>query len=268
MSESTDVGNDGVEGLSTSKAKPEPGRVRNLKEMAERKIASYLRNLSLSDAQVLEKLMLQEGNISVKPQVESLDAARLPTLRRMSTDNTRDGAWYLKIVSCRVWDTKQQGSDHPRWQVKLAELGSGTRAARIRKVLSKEAWETLTKDFPTTFKPMVHHIVYNADPRRETTPLPLNGGAGGSTSHLCDVRGCLAHLEASPVHRNNMDRQRCSGITLLCHKGFILQEWPCAHGERGAASQSLEAMILGSCRKVRLLDLDESAVLAVKASSC
>jgi len=243
----------------------------NPAKTTEQRIAGYLRDLSMEDALALKTLMVQEGKFSYKVQATPEDIQKLQTLvGQPMLDTGRDGAWYLNIVTCKIWDTKQSGSDHPRWQVKMTGSGFDTRKARIKQVLSKSAWETLLATFPVTFKPAVHHIAYNADPRREAAPLPLNVGAGGSVSHPCDERGCIAHLESTPVHGDNMDKQRCKGITLICFKGFIIQEVPCAHGECATplvGEELFEAKILASCRKVRLLELGGDAVNAVLSLS-
>jgi hypothetical protein len=124
----------------------------------------------------------------------------------------------------------------------------------------------------------VHHVAYAAHPARAEAPIPENAGAGGSISHNCDTQGCckIQHLEATPKHQDNMDRQRCSGVTLITYKGVIVQEIPCAHGKTTsllpggldldaftADDIALHNRIRTSCIGLRVIELDERCIAAV-----
>jgi len=82
------------------------------------------------------------------------------------------------------------------------------------------------------------------------TLLPNDVGRGSSVSHFCDTSGCTRrdHLALTPRHRENMERQRCQGVTLITFNGIIIQESPCAHADAGDFSQS--------CRKLNVMSLD------------
>ena len=143
---------------------------------------------------------------------------------------------------------------HPRWQVRL-DQGVLSAGSRLKMAISPGAWQTLC-GYTSYLKVEAHHVAYNASPRRETAPIPSNVGVGGSISHFCDEIGCCkaSHLEATYAHRDNMARQRCSGIVLLHFQGVIVQEVPCSHGQR--LGLGLESQLLSSCvNKLNLIEL-------------
>ena len=123
------------------------------------------------------------------------------------------------------------------------DAGPNSWGKQLKKAVSEEAWQTLT-DYTSYLKVEAHHVAYNADNRRVTAPLPLNVGAGGSVSHLCDEGGCVkqSHLEATPIHKDNTDRQRCLGVVLLYFRGVIVKEVPCKHEKE--QGKDLESGIL------------------------
>lgn len=220
----------------------------------ESRNARFLADLSLEDAKALYRVMLGEVSTVATSPLKPADAARLAAMRS-SGQSGRDGRWYTDRVTCLLSQTKSINNSHPRWQFKL-DGGPSSVAGKIRRAISSRAWETLSS-LSNAMKISQPHVSYNADDRRVTAPLPLNVGAGGSVSHLCDVKGCIkqSHLEATPNHIDNMGRQRCAGIVLLCFRGVIVQEVPCSHGK--ALSIILAEQLLRSCTRVQILDVSE-----------
>ncbi|TGO44620.1 hypothetical protein BOTNAR_0780g00010 [Botryotinia narcissicola] len=217
--------------------------------------AKWLRSLSLEDAKAVFEVMCAVTSQAAKHQVSEEDRGILASLQAVPGES-RDGSWYVKWSTCTV-ATVKSGVSHPRWQVKLP--GKSSVGAKLKSSLTSGAWETLLRDCGNKLRVGYHHVSYNADPRRGAVPLPLGLGAGASLSHLCDEQGCFdeQHLEASTVHKDNMDRQRCSGVLLLHFDGIIVKEVPCLHGKEKESSGSLEAKIRASCIKVRLLEISQ-----------
>jgi hypothetical protein len=231
--------------------------------------AKWLRSLSLEEAQAVFDVMRAVASQAQKHQVSEEDRGILSSLKAVP-GSSRDGAWYVKWSTCTV-ATAKSGSGHPRWQVKL-DQGKASIGAKLKQVLPTRAWETLLQDCNKMLRVGYHHVSYNADPRRGAAPLPLGLGAGASISHLCDEEGCFCqhHLEANPIHRDNMDRQRCSGVILLHFDGILVKEVPCSHGEKQGASGSLETKIKASCIKVRLLEISQGdfQIMAARELDC
>lgn len=84
--------------------------------------------------------------------------------------------------------------------------------------------------------------------------IPKNLGKGSSISHLCDKK-CINpdHIAQGFVHQDNMDRQRCLGMTLLVVKDTIVQEIPCIHPT--------------CCTRIRVLYLNDSAIDYIKKNN-
>jgi hypothetical protein len=219
--------------------------------------ASFLNSLSCGEAQAILKLMRSGGRTAVKHQV-SEEILTMMSALRASGDSTRDGLWYADHCTCEVFKTSDSTSSHPRWQVRL-DAGVESIGGRLKACLSKGAWETLTSQ-TKYWKPNAHHVAYNANSQRAAVPLPLNVGAGGSISHLCDERGCIkgTHLEATLIHKDNLVRQRCTGVLLIHFQGVIVKEVPCLHGVKQSQGGDFESSILKSCVKVTLLELSEA----------
>jgi hypothetical protein len=82
-----------------------------------------------------------------------------------------------------------------------------------------------------------HHIAYRAKAARAALKgepiegLPQGAGAGASVSHLCDNPRCVnhAHLVVARTHAANLERQRCTGVTLVVVKGVIVDVVHCPH---------------------------------------
>lgn len=250
-----------VESRGTSRGE---GLENLLAATAPKTLAEWLRSLSLDSAQAVNQVMRSGLKLDVKSQCSESDLEILPFLKAAPGDEGRDGRWWLTWCTCEVVVTTDKGASHPRWQVRLG-CGPASVGEKLRSVLSDVEFEGLRwiSDYP---KFQAHHIAYNADPRREAAPLPLDCGSGGSISHLCDERGCLNHLEATPIHMHNMDRQRCSGVVLIVLLGVIIKVVPCSHGMQLAGDDTLESQISSSCRRLRLVELYSGTVRSVLCS--
>lgn len=229
-------------------------------ESADAQNASWLRSLSLEEAKHLYKVCIAGKQLTSLSRVSESDRAVLARLHAGPTSEGRDGAWYAAWSTCRVVTTTEKGTSHPRAQVKLNQ-GANSLGGQLKAGLSRKAWETLTQ-YTSTLKVGYHILAYNALPLRETAPVPLNLGSGGSISHPCDERGCVLHLEATPVHKDNMDRQRCSGVLVMYFRDTIVAEIPCGHGKDRGVDGTLEVQLKKSCIKVSLFEMTDE-ILAV-----
>jgi hypothetical protein len=229
---------------------------------ADTQIASWLRSLTLEEANHLYRVCIAGKSLTSLSQVSESDRAVLARLRAGPASEGRDGAWYTAWSTCKVVATKEKGSSHPRAQVKL-DQGANSLGGQLKAGLSNKAWETLTQH-TSVLKIGYHILAYNALPERDVAPVPLNLGAGGSISHPCDQRGCVDHLEATPVHKDNMDRQRCSGVLVMHFRDAIIAEVPCGHGKDRGKDGSLEVQLKKSCIKVSLYELTEEILAVMK----
>jgi hypothetical protein len=239
----------------------------NSEQSSTSRIAVYLAGLSMEDAEALYRVMLSSVKVYEKNRLDAETVTMLETLDNAVNPN-RPGSWYLKHVTCSIAELDpskqiagQQKPGHTRFQVRMGQ-GSGSRVGQIKAALSLKAWETFKELSSTSVKIFYHHIAYNADLRREAAPIPANVGVGASISHLCDEVNCIcqAHLEATTVHRDNMDRQRCIGIRLLCFRGFIVDEVPCSHGRK--LGETLDTQILASCLQIEVMEISEGSFAA------
>jgi hypothetical protein len=139
----------------------------------------------------------------------------------------------------------------------------------IKSVLDDWQWESLKNialDSPRVtrgvqIKLPCHHLAYLACRRDGDPVIPSNVGSGASISHLCDQDGCIRgeHLEVTERHVDNLERQRCIGVTLIVYLDVIVHEIPCNHG-RGENNVD---KIASSCRKIRIIALPPAAINAV-----
>ena len=243
-----------------------PGLV-SLEQLSTSRLAVYLAGLSMADAKALYHVMMSNVKVFRKVRLDAETVVMLETLDN-AVNPSRPGTWYLNHVTCSIAEfdpskqvAGQQKPGHTRFQVKMGQ-GPSSRVGQIKAALSPEAWETFAGLSTTSVKIFHHHIAYNADLRREAAPLPANVGVGASISHLCDEANCItqSHLEATTVHKDNMDRQRCTGIRLLCFRGFIVDEVPCPHGRKLGATP--DAQILASCLQIEVMDIGERSFAA------
>lgn len=219
--------------------------------------AKWLASLELSDAIALWELFKSRIELHPKHRLSPAQVLTLTSLRATDRETARTGHWYFNLVTCEVAGIGPQ-RQHPQWQVRL-DQGVLSVGYRLKMAISQRARQTLC-GYTSYLKVEAHHVAYNASPNRETAPIPSNVGAGGSISHFCDEIGCCkaSHLEATYAHRDNMARQRCSGIVLLHFQGIIVQEVPCSHGQRPGLD--LESQLLSSCvNKLNMIELSSDA---------
>lgn len=86
--------------------------------------------------------------------------------------------------------------------------------------------------------------------------IPDKLGEGAGVSHLCDTDRCIRkeHMDSLLLHKKNMDRQRCLGMTLIVYEDTIVQEEPCIHAQDNDLC----------CRRVRVIILNDWAVKCIK----
>lgn len=236
---------------------------KNLKDVpVENAPSRFLVDLTLDDAKALYGVMLEQCR-TIKTPTSSPKDCRILECLASSSSSSRDGRWHLERVTCLLVTTNDSSDSHPRWQIRADGRGRSYGTLSVR--LSSEGFSSLTKfckNYSSGQGKIGHHMVaYNADVRRSSVPLPLDLGRGSSVSHLCDVKGCVKqrHLEISSNHVNNMDRQRCLGVTVIHFQGVIVQEMPCIHGRTLDVGSSLEARLEKSCSRVSLVELSQEA---------
>jgi hypothetical protein len=158
--------------------------------------------------------------------------------------------------------------NHPRWDIRLltpgrvSDMATGTVGGDLKIKLGPLLWEKLKGMIPRSdlnVKFNMHHIAYLLNTKRDAAPIPDNVGRGGSISHICDRTGCIKpdYLQATPLHRRNLDRQRCPGVLIIHYLGEIFEN-PCLHA---VDEVTLEEKIDLSCRKISFFELkdDEAA---------
>lgn len=227
--------------------------------------AEFLNNLSSSEATNLDAEMRSAITITVTSSLLPSVQQSLTGLTGRDDGETHSGAWWLALYRCEIVGIA--GNDHPRWQIDTNGTGPGSNMTKVRRALTLASLAIFRTLASAGTKKIVklncHHVAVNADLlRRSAAPLPLDAGSGGSVSHLCDVRGCIraAHLEVTPLHLNNLVRQRCQGPCLIVFGGIIVQETPCPHGRGASHEERLRNSCLG---KLMLCSLDHGAAMAV-----
>lgn len=225
--------------------------------------ASWLRSLSPASSQRLLNLMVDyAGDIE---RVLPGDVAypwdfRFYRVLDAGVSPCSSGAEFIDYATCNVFGPGANGIDlsaqYPRFQLNWKQDAAGvwkTPSKRFRgqnpilkqvkDVLDAGDWES----FKTTFAPgqpdkkaisvkiLAHHIAYNAQAKAAPhmyPELPYDLGSGSSVSHLCDNK-CFSwqHLIGAEQHVENMERQRCIGMLLLCYEGVICQVVNCPHFE-------------------------------------
>ena len=196
----------------------------------------------------------------------------------MPDGSTHSGAWWLELCTCEnLYGAYVNGNGHPIWQFSYPYTAKAKSSAqadnvglRVQKLLSEESFGTLEATGNTAggskkFKLHCHHVSLNADlARRDTVPLPLDAGRGSSVDRQCDGRFCVKrwHVKVTPLHRDNLSRQRCPGVSLLAFWDEIIQEEPCDHGQGLTKRERLED---SCCRNIRLTVISEESAAIVAA---
>ena len=236
-------------------------------------VAGFLNSLSAAEASSLDCVMRSalKSRIAAASTLSVSVRSQLQSLRGLEGGLTHDGSWWVDLCKCEIVELKSD--DHPRWQVDLNGAGRSSNVALVRGVLTAQSFSLFeaasTEGVKKVVKLPCHHVAYNADlSRRDTAPLPLDAGAGGSISHSCDRRGCVrvSHLEVTSEHADNLSRQRCQGPSLLVFRGVIVQERPCAHGRGGSHEAQLRNSCAGNVQLHTLTDASAEAIVSILAA--
>jgi hypothetical protein len=236
-------------------------------------VAGFLNSLSSEEAVALDRVMRSAlgGRISATSSLNDETRQLLLPLTGLEDGSTHDGSWWVDLCKCEIVGLKSD--DHPRWQVDLNGTGRSCNVALVREILSAQSFSLFqaasTEGAKKVVKLPCHHVSYNADlSRRDTAPLPLDAGAGGSISHTCDKTGCVrvSHLEVTGEHKSNLYRQRCQGPSLLVFRGVIVQERPCAHGKGETREEQLLNSCVGSVQVHTLTDASAGAIVSLLAT--
>jgi hypothetical protein len=187
-------------------------------------------------------------------------------LNCLGSNSPRTGSWYQEWACCEIISLALPGTGHPRWQPRVVAGGATpanpTSLGRaIKSKLRAQTWDDLKNIANSNGQVKIpcHHLAFLAG--NTGISIPANMGTGASMSHLCDSSGCIreSHLELTVQHVDNLERQRCHGVTLIASLDLIIHELPCSHG-RG---NSTEELIATSCRKLRMVWLPNASVSAL-----
>lgn len=253
--------------------------------MSDATNAKWLRSLSATSAKRLYDLMMSNARYYSERLV---DGVALPgdfnsyIVLDDDVSPLKTGAEWRKYVSCITFDENSLGMDwsagYPRfqmnwklnkdgeWQTPLKRSrGELPIMKRVSDVLTDEEWASFRamyvpdaseKRTSISIKIMCHHIAYNMLAKSQPAlypELPEQLGAGSSVSHLCDNK-CITgvHMIVSDQHVQNLERQRCAGVTLLCSGGVILQAIDCPHFK----SDDDGVVLAPNCVRLRVVELN------------
>lgn len=232
------------------------------KDASESKTVAFLRSLNSEEAIKLWEYVEQRAKLV------DAHATNLPADLYMyeSLGDGLSGAEWRAWACCHNVTSFGQNPPtiYPRFQVNFTvsdkrhvftpeakKTGPSPVGLEIKNLFSEPSWEAFkalaegeSKEGATPRSKKIarlgtHHLAYNAKVARaksagiDLEPLPLDVGSGSSVSHLCDNPKCAnpAHLEVALAHRDNMARQRCSGVTLVVVSGVIIEVDHCPHYE-------------------------------------
>jgi hypothetical protein len=227
-----------------------------------RPVTHWLNGLSGGELNALFRLMRESVGCSHRSQISG---GSIDNLAALPANEPRSGNWYKAWVRCKIVNLTPSGG-HPRWQPTVIRGGrtptSTTAIGRqIKGALSRSRWARLKLLASSNgqVKFPCHHLAFLAkDPSKK---IPDDMGSGSSMSHLCDSIGCIRgeHLELVTHHVENMDRQRCHGVTLIVALDLVLHEIPCSH----AVGDTMDAKISSCCRKIRVIKIPDSSLDAL-----
>lgn len=234
-------------------------------------VTLWLNYLTHTEARSLLEIMCTTVGTSATAQVSG--GASPLGLNCLPANSPRTGDWYMEWASCEIIGLLVSGgaTGHPRWQPRVVNKVGNTPAnptavgRSIRSRLRDDAWEWLKTLASSNGQVKIprHHLAFLAgdDGMGASTGLPVDLGAGSSMSHLCDSVGCIrdSHLELTLQHVDNLERQRCTGVTLIASMDLIIHEVPCGHARGGTS----EERIASSCRKLRMVWLPDASVAAL-----
>jgi len=227
----------------------------------------WLNSLTQGEASDLFDVFTQTtGTVVAEPQMLGTLFSSTPCVASMGI---KDGGFWLEWASCEVVNLSL-ASGHPRWQPRITSGYSGntpsstTATGRlIKTALNPARWDALkTLVQPSgQAKVQIHHLAL----RRQNIVLPANLGNGASVNHFCDRSGCCkeGHLSLTMAHVQNLNRQRCTGMTLLVANilggDLLILEQPCLH----AVGVTVDERRATCCRKLHIVNLDPNGVQSI-----
>lgn len=224
----------------------------------------------LNSIQYLEAMALNaemRAAVGFTTNVQISGGSSPVNLSCLSLNEPRSGNWYMDWVQCEIINLAAPATGHPRWQPTIVR-GTGATPTNptslgrlIKSHLSTQRWEAL-KSLATSngqVKIPCHHLAFRVSEPRVS--IPANMGHGSSMSHLCDQRGCIRgeHLQLTNHHVENLERQRCIGVTLIVALDMIIHEIPCSHG----IGNNIADKVSTSCRKLRMVWLPIASIDAL-----
>lgn len=228
-------------------------------------------NVWLNTLEPLEAMALNSEMRAVVGYTTNVQVSGGPSpvnLSCLSLNEPRSGNWYMNWAQCEIINLAAPATGHPRWQPTIVRGTTGdtptnpTSLGRlIKSHLPIERWEVL-KGLATSngqVKIPCHHLAFRVS--EPGVSIPANMGHGSSMSHLCDQRGCIRgeHLQLTNHHVENLERQRCTGVTLIVALDMIIHEIPCSHGRGDNISDKVST----SCRKLRMVWLPVASIDAL-----
>lgn len=225
----------------------------------------WLNSLAALEAMALCAQM--RGAVGVTTATQISGGVAPVNLGCLSTNAPRSGNWYVEWATCEVINLAAPKTGHPRWQPTIITKRGDTPANPtslgkvIKSHIADAKWQVL-KGLTTSngqVKIPCHHLTFRS--LHPGVSIPANMGHGSSMSHLCDTTGCIrgGHLQLAQQHIENMERQRCHGVTLIAAADLIIHEIPCSHGTGGNTADQIAT----SCRKIRMVWLPDASVDAL-----
>jgi hypothetical protein len=225
-------------------------------------VTLWLNGLSGGELNALVRLMCESVGFSHRSQISG---GSIDNLAALPLNEPRSGNWYKEWVRCKVVNLSLVGG-HPRWQPTVIRHGSTPASAtaigrQVKRALRTVHWTQLKLLASSNgqVKLPCHHLAYLAS--NPSVTIPGDMGSGSSMSHLCDTGGCIRgeHLELVTHHVENMNRQRCHGVTLIVALDLVLHEIPCSH----AVGDTMAEKISSCCRKIRVIRIPDSSLDAL-----
>jgi hypothetical protein len=225
----------------------------------------WLNSLAALEAMALCSEM--RAAVGFNPSVQVSGGASPVNLGCLSTNEPRSGNWYLEWAQCEIINLAAPSTGHPRWQPTIVRKVGGTPVnptslgRLIKAHLAPAKWDSLKSLASSNGQVKIpcHHLAFRS--KNPGISIPANMGRGSSMSHLCDSSGCIRgeHLELTSHHVDNLERQRCHGVTLIVAVDLILHEIPCSHGRGNIPAEQIAT----SCRKLRMVWLPDASVNAL-----
>jgi hypothetical protein len=146
-------------------------------------------------------------------------------------DMTHSGLYWNDFIQCHILLKTRENEDRVFESATEDRLQTRTKPDYI----TLDQWNssfckskrTANGQLKIGFKLLAYRIKYPM----ERIPINVELGAGSGVSHLCDITMCINpdHMDVLLTHQQNMDRQRCLGVTLVVYNDVIVAETPCIH---------------------------------------